>query len=99
MSTEVVNIARCPEHGLHGERQECFVCGGEVEQVPMIHAAALVPVIQEQERLRAELRDASAAMSAAAAMLTPRMRAGTAEAKALLERQMVDVAEACQHER
>jgi hypothetical protein len=33
---EVVNIARCPEHGLHGERTECFVCGGDVEQVPMV---------------------------------------------------------------
>lgn len=32
----VVNIARCPEHGLHGCRTECFVCGGPVEQVPMV---------------------------------------------------------------
>ncbi len=32
----VVTIARCPEHGLHGERTECFVCGGEVEQVRMV---------------------------------------------------------------
>lgn len=31
-----VNIARCPEHGLHGERDECFVCGGPVEQVRMV---------------------------------------------------------------
>ena len=31
-----VNIARCEEHGLHGERDECFVCGGGVEQVPMV---------------------------------------------------------------
>jgi hypothetical protein len=30
-----VHIARCPEHGLHGERSECFICGGEVEQVEM----------------------------------------------------------------
>lgn len=34
----IVNIARCAEHGLHGERHECFVCGGEVEQVAMIAA-------------------------------------------------------------
>lgn len=34
--TEIVHIARCPEHGLHGCRQECFVCGGPVEQVPMV---------------------------------------------------------------
>lgn len=33
-----VTIARCPEHGLHGERTECFVCGGPVEQVPMLPA-------------------------------------------------------------
>lgn len=31
-----VSIARCPEHGLHGERTECFVCDGPVEQVPMV---------------------------------------------------------------
>lgn len=31
----VVYIAECPEHGLHGEREDCFVCGGPVEQVPM----------------------------------------------------------------
>lgn len=30
------NVARCPEHGLHGERTECFVCGGPVEQVRMV---------------------------------------------------------------
>lgn len=29
-------IARCPEHGLHGERTECFECGGPVEQVAMV---------------------------------------------------------------
>ena len=31
-----VDIAYCPQHGLHGERQECFVCGGPVEQVRMV---------------------------------------------------------------
>lgn len=31
-----VNIARCPEHGLHGERPECFACGGPVERVAMV---------------------------------------------------------------
>lgn len=34
--TDVVYIAKCPTHGLHGERQECFVCGGPVEQVAMM---------------------------------------------------------------
>lgn len=33
---ETVYIARCPEHGLHGCRQECFECRGPVEQVPMV---------------------------------------------------------------
>jgi hypothetical protein len=39
MGYGVVNIARCPQHGLHGERTECHVCGGLVEQVPMIPGA------------------------------------------------------------
>lgn len=29
-------IARCPEHGLHGERTECFVCAGPVEQIEVV---------------------------------------------------------------
>lgn len=29
-------VARCPEHGLHGSRKSCFVCGGPVEQVLMV---------------------------------------------------------------
>lgn len=40
-SNVVVHIALCAEHGLHGERDECFVCGGPVEQVPMIYAEQL----------------------------------------------------------
>lgn len=35
MTIEAVLIARCPQHGLHGERDSCFVCGGPVEQVLM----------------------------------------------------------------
>lgn len=35
---EIIYIARCPEHGLHGQRDECFVCGGPVDQVPMIES-------------------------------------------------------------
>lgn len=37
---EVVNIARCPDHGLHGERDTCFICDGPVEQVPMVEVSA-----------------------------------------------------------
>lgn len=32
-------IARCPEHGLHGDRIDCFVCQGPVEQVAMQEVA------------------------------------------------------------
>lgn len=35
LPSTVVSIARCAEHGLHGERTACFVCGGPVEQVAM----------------------------------------------------------------
>ncbi|HWF25166.1 MAG TPA: hypothetical protein VG275_06955 [Solirubrobacteraceae bacterium] len=38
---ELVNIARCPEHGLHGCRTECFFCGGPVDQVEMMALAEL----------------------------------------------------------
>lgn len=38
MKAPVVTVARCPEHGLHGERDDCFVCGGEVEQVALLSA-------------------------------------------------------------
>ncbi len=41
-TTDVVLIACCPVHGLHGERTECHVCGGPVDQVPM------VPVVDPQ---------------------------------------------------
>lgn len=34
----VVRFASCPTHGLHGERSECFVCGGPVDQVEMVAA-------------------------------------------------------------
>ncbi len=48
-----VCIARCPEHGLHGERQECFVCGGPVEQVLMAPAEVMGPKL-ERILLRAQ---------------------------------------------
>lgn len=38
-----VEIARCPEHGLHGQRDECFICEGPVEQVRMVPLAAASP--------------------------------------------------------
>lgn len=36
---EVFEIARCPEHGLHGQRSRCFVCHGDVEQTEMVAKA------------------------------------------------------------
>lgn len=33
---DIVHIARCPQHGLHGERDTCFECGRAVDQVPMV---------------------------------------------------------------
>jgi hypothetical protein len=51
-----VLIARCPTHGLHGERDACYVCGGPVEQVVMVpvfeHQAAVAERDAEIERLR-----------------------------------------------
>jgi hypothetical protein len=32
---EIVYVAECQIHGLHGERNECFVCGGPVKQVAL----------------------------------------------------------------
>jgi hypothetical protein len=42
------NIALCPDHGLHGERTECFVCGRPVDQLVMVEKA---PVDAERERM------------------------------------------------
>lgn len=44
--TGVVFIARCPEHGLHGDRDECFVCGGPVEKVAMCPVPASGPLCE-----------------------------------------------------
>lgn len=30
------DIARCPEHGIHGQREKCYVCEGPVEQVRVV---------------------------------------------------------------
>lgn len=54
MTDAVVYFARCPEHGLHGERTHCFVCGGPVEQVPMVSLRAYEIVVEEREALRRE---------------------------------------------
>lgn len=43
-------IARCPQHGLHGEREVCFECGGPVEQVPMIPAEPVEAFLEVYDR-------------------------------------------------
>lgn len=50
MPADVVLVARCPVHGLHGKRESCFVCDATVEQVPMIalRADPLRAYIREQ---------------------------------------------------
>lgn len=50
VESDVVHIARCAIHGLHGQRTECFVCGGPVDQVPMVpvekepHLVEVLPI-------------------------------------------------------
>lgn len=41
----MTKIARCAEHGLHGQRDDCFVCRGPVEQVEM-HEEPLVDILR-----------------------------------------------------
>lgn len=53
----IVNIARCPLHGLHGAREECFTCGDPVEQIPMIAADAVQAVIDKCRDLRQQSVD------------------------------------------
>jgi hypothetical protein len=45
-----VTVARCPEHGLHGLREECFACGGPVQQVRMLQ----IDAIETQEPTRSD---------------------------------------------
>lgn len=47
----VENFARCPEHGLHGQRTACFVCDGPVEQVAMVPARYELAARRLAERL------------------------------------------------
>lgn len=63
----VVYIARCPEHGLHGARDTCFVCGKPVEQVPMVEAAR----VPKQEITEEQIAAATSALE----RLDPQWRA------------------------
>jgi hypothetical protein len=86
-----IHIARCPEHGIHGERDECFVCGGPVQKLPMVDAFTLVEAIQRTAEAMSALGVAQAAMYEARHCLTPGMRAGTAEACDALDRAQVKI--------
>lgn len=44
--SDTVLVARCPEHGLHGQRDTCFDCGGPVEQIPMVRVSAGAVLIE-----------------------------------------------------
>jgi hypothetical protein len=48
---ESIDIARCPEHGLQGERQGCFICGGPVEPVAMVPEEDIWGLREENLRL------------------------------------------------
>jgi hypothetical protein len=51
----VTHIARCPEHGLHGERAECFVCRGPVTQVAMVELSPMLDLIKRLTSAEGEL--------------------------------------------
>lgn len=65
MSVAVFNIAKCPDHGLHGERSDCFECGKFVEQVQMVELAAFEEMhkrFRDQRRQLASLNRKLAAI-------------------------------------
>jgi hypothetical protein len=59
-----VFVPRCPEHGLQGQRDDCFECGGRVEQIPLVSADWLdrcehnVKRARDAEQEQAKLREA-----------------------------------------
>lgn len=59
MSDAVVYIARCAEHGLHGQRDECFVCGEMVEHVTFVRADMFLAEKAASYRLRRLLWEAA----------------------------------------
>lgn len=85
-SPPVVHIARCEEHGIHGQRATCFACGGHVQQLPMVHVADLIESAQRNAEVLSALNVALLALGEARGHLTPGMRAGTSEACSVLDR-------------
>lgn len=46
----IANVALCPEHGLHGDRNRCFVCNGNVKQIKMISLDELEEFLKDLPR-------------------------------------------------
>lgn len=75
-SPETVFIAKCSIHGLHGDRSECFVCGGPVEQVAMVPAQSceslerLEDMTRQWRNLTEDLLSAAREMRGAADQMT-----------------------------
>lgn len=49
---DAADIACCPEHGLHGGRNRCFVCKGHVEWVTMVPVHRVAVAWRALERAR-----------------------------------------------
>lgn len=55
-SPAVAYIAKCAEHGLHGERDDCFVCGEPVAMIGYVRADLHLQVHSARGRHEAEAR-------------------------------------------
>lgn len=53
-----MDFACCPEHGLHGARSECFDCGAEVFQVPMVSLGFALTAVNSLTARLAQAKDA-----------------------------------------
>lgn len=49
---DACHIASCPEHGVHGQRDVCYDCGGPVERLLMVPAAKVAVAWRALERQR-----------------------------------------------
>ncbi len=52
---ETIKVARCPRHGIHGQRDRCFVCDGPVEQVELVPDRWYERALVAEERLAAAI--------------------------------------------
>lgn len=66
---EIIRVARCETHGLHGCRETCFVCEEPVEQVEYVrwadvreaveHYARYIPAVERTVSRPSELHQAA----------------------------------------